>query len=210
MAHNLRDYLFYEEPGITLYCGNCREILPLLEFDAMLTDPPYGKGLQYGSSGVVDNTETFLDYLRLLSAQVVPTVFTIPSTKLFDLPRRPDWVGCWYKPMTFGYWNTPLYPHWEAVVFYNVAGLKLGCCDVWISNPEKPDDHLAPKPIQLWSVIFAIMPGNVVIDPFSGSGTTLEAAKNLGRRAIGIEIEPRYCELTVKRLRQEVLSFASC
>lgn len=67
-------------------------------------------------------------------------------------------------------------------------------------------EHIAEKPLELMRWLVRLAPeGGVVLDPFVGSGTTLLAAKESGRRAIGIEVEPKYCELAVKRLRQEVL-----
>ena len=72
---------------------------------------------------------------------------------------------------------------------------------------EGADAHPCPKPVPVfrWLVDSLARLNDVVLDPFMGSGTTLVAARDLGRRAIGIEIEERYCEIAVNRLRQGVL-----
>ena len=67
--------------------------------------------------------------------------------------------------------------------------------------------HPSQKPVKLIMEIISRHNGNTILDPFMGSGTTLVAAKNLNRKSIGIEIEPKYCEIAVKRLRQEVFDF---
>jgi site-specific DNA-methyltransferase (adenine-specific) len=70
-------------------------------------------------------------------------------------------------------------------------------------------EHPTEKPLELITTLMRAVPGDVILDPFMGSGTTLRAAKDLGRKAIGIEIEERYCEIAVQRLAQGVLSFDS-
>ncbi|MHB1803130.1 MAG: DNA-methyltransferase, partial [Actinomycetes bacterium] len=69
-------------------------------------------------------------------------------------------------------------------------------------------DHPTPKPVELMArfVAWHSAPGDLVLDPFAGAGTTLVAAKNLGRRSVGIEIEERWCEMAAKRLSQTTMA----
>lgn len=76
---------------------------------------------------------------------------------------------------------------------------------VFRAKRDATDVHPTMKPQRVLEDILSAVPGNVVLDPFAGSGTTLRAAKNLGRKAIGIEIEEKYCAIAAERLRQEVM-----
>jgi len=83
-----------------------------------------------------------------------------------------------------------------------------GLGDVWRVNQE-PSDHPAPFPLGLPGKAIESVGPSLVLDPFMGSGTTLRAAKDAGIRSIGIETSERYCEMAVKRLAQEALTWAS-
>jgi DNA modification methylase len=104
----------------------------------------------------------------------------------------------------------PVMPHWEPVFLYGIQGRRdlPRRYDVLTVPTQNASafDHPAPKPVSLFiRLIEWLAPSGTVLDPFMGSGTTLRAAKDIGRPAIGIEISERYCEVAAKRLAQEVL-----
>ena len=76
------------------------------------------------------------------------------------------------------------------------------------TEATEDNDHPCAKPITLWKKLMqrgSVLENETILDPYMGSGTTLRAAKDLGRKAIGIEIAEKYCEIAVRRLQQEVL-----
>ena len=230
---------YYDEDGVTIYHGDCIEILPELEVAALIaTDPPYGTGLVYA--------DTFIDSLAgdeywswfrrvvtMMRERGKTVIFTHRNHSLKYLHDW-DWVGVWHKPASFGVriGNSPILPHWEPVYFYGMHNRGLGSysADVFSYMPVKAlrgrgmppsvmldrrewqcaaknGQHPTPKPIELiqhWIEIFT-QPGDLVIDPFMGSGTTCMACKKLGRRAIGIEIVESFCELSANRCAQTVM-----
>jgi site-specific DNA-methyltransferase (adenine-specific) len=98
---------------------------------------------------------------------------------------------------------------WEACCFYprELHGFVKRIPDVIYANRTGNNQHPTEKPESLLRQIIQANVCESVLDPFMGSGTTLRAAKDLGRKAIGIEIEEKYCEISARRLSQEVLQF---
>ena len=223
---------YYEHNGITIYHGDCREILPQLPISPlMVVDPPYGVGRKYGAN--YDDArggywEWFKPTAQMLKASAKVVAMHHRLVALKELTDW-DWAISWVKPYGAGVrlGHSPLLPHWEPILLWGIH--KLGprgesVPDVIRMNPEpspRPKQHVShrnmysdegaghplPKPVNLEMKLIVSLSndGDAVIDPFMGSGTTLVAAKNLGRKAIGIEIEERYCEIAAERLRQEVL-----
>ncbi len=259
---------YYEESGITIYHGDCREILPLIvSVDMVLTSPPYGNirsyegfkrsewldviTILYGcmapggvlvwnvSDQTVDGSETGTSFRQAL--RMIDVGFKLHDTMIYvkEGVSFPDanrylpafeymFVGARGTPKTFN----PIQDRpnkWAGDTVHGTdrqqdgkltekRGLKAnrlvheyGWRYNWwlIANRTDGNGHPAPMPYQLardqirtWA-----NPGELVMDPFLGSGTSLLAAKQLGCRGIGIEIEERYCELAVNRLRQEVFQF---
>lgn len=128
-----------------------------------------------------------------------------------DLPVRQ--IVIWARAGGINFSPSFYVPTHEWIVIFAKADFRLrdkaasGAGDVWYVPQEANPDHPAPFPLSLPTRALETTLAQTILDPFMGSGTTLRAAKDLGRKAIGIEIEERYCEIAANRLRQEVLQF---
>jgi DNA modification methylase len=200
---------YYRDDWVTIYHGDCREVLPGLgRFDLLLTDPPYGIGFaaqptDYQRANGMKPAEwdnkrpdpqTMLMAFRLTDRQVVW------GGNYFSLPTSRGWFA-WCKPDA-----PPSMGNLELAWTSEDRIAKHFIYSIAATNGERLG-HPTQKPLQviLWCLSF--FPGaHSILDPFMGSGTTLRAAKDLQRHAIGIEIEERYCEIAAKRCAQEVLN----
>jgi len=231
----LRDYLFYEEPGITLYCGDCREVLPLLpreSIDLLVTDPPYLSpsgsikardvwARNWGDYSIF--TRYFKDWLGDVagplktagSVYVFCDVITYPALfpalySFADLVQMIVWkkpsmtMGAYYRPMT----ELVIYARRPESPWYGDKGVGNVIESAAVHSSER--EHASEKPLEVIRPLIenSSAIGDCVLDTFAGSASTLITAKEMGRRAIGIEIEPKYCDIAVKRLRQEILPLA--
>jgi len=215
---------YYQDSAVTIFCGDCREIVPTLgRFDLLLTDPPYGveggHGGQlkdYHKANYGDGWEDTPAYIKNVCVPIIEwglknckTVVLTPGTRCLCHYPQPDEVGCFYAPASsrigkFGFQNC------HPIFFYgwykNRGKGALHTVRVLTEAAEK-NGHPCPKPIMAWTWLLerTSEEGATILDPFAGSGTTGRAAKDLGRKAVLIEREERYCEIAAKRMLQEVL-----
>ena len=204
---------YYEQDGITIYHADCRDVLPTLEpgsIDLVLTDPPYGIGAHRMTlgNGITRIYRGESDW-DCEPADIAPVLelncdAVIWGGNYFNLPPS----RCWFV------WDKGTgdndYADCE-LAWTNRDGVVKRYFRSWVGanareRSESERHHPTQKPIELMRWCLRFYPdAETILDPFMGSGTTLRAAKDLGRRAIGIEIEERYCEIAAKRLQQAVL-----
>ncbi len=221
---------YYEAGGIVIYHGDCREVLPEISADAMVTDPPYGvdlgtcgdkRGSAHGMrhDGYASYVDTYENFVSEVVPRLTAALDTVKRAAVFTGPhiheqRKPDAIGGVFLAASTGRtaWG---FKNFLPVLLYGgsptvMLGKGATVATAIRSSETSGRDaagHPCPKPIgwMTWAVSLASLPGETVLDPFMGSGSTLRAAKDLSRRAIGIEIEERYCEIAARRLAQEVL-----
>ena len=203
--------------------------------DCVITDPPYterthSKARKNGDSGIEAGVTTFAsitdadlrsvleDMGRLTRTWVIATLDYRHSVAFDNEPPRGlkvQRLGVWVKtnptPQITG--DRPA-QGWESIAYMHRADCRSkwnggGKHGNYVTPIARPEGHPTAKPMSIvgdWVRLFS-NPGDTVLDPFAGSGTTLRAAKNEGRRSIGVELDERYCELIAKRLSQGVLDF---
>ena len=216
---------FYDRDGITIYNADCREILPFLSgFDLLLTDPPYGIGESSKKQATrqghgMANQRDYGDY----DWDNLP-----PKRWLIDMVSESSEAAIVWGGNHFGMPPASCWLVWDK----DNGETDFADCELaWTNMPravrkfrwkwqgmlqERMGDrkeyrvHPTQKPLALMKWCCSLLPeAKSVLDPFMGSGTTLVAAKLLGLRAVGIEINREYCEAAVERLRQGVLCFDS-
>jgi site-specific DNA-methyltransferase (adenine-specific) len=212
---------YYEHDGITIYHGDCREVVPTLVADALVTDPPYGIG--WSRATWADDPANYPALMEWLVSQAKDRI----SGWCFVFQAQLN-AGHWHEWFPDGWriyaacknfsqvQKTAVWSAWDPVIYWN-NGPSRGPNSTTINRDFHVGNvaglfgtraiHPSPRPLDTMRSIVAIAAasGETVLDPFMGSGTTLRAAKDLGRKAVGIEIEERYCEIAAKRLAQGVL-----
>lgn len=225
---------YYQDDYVTIYHGDCREIVPELgpdSIDLVLTDPPYGIcdpkfKLKKGSLSTIrakgnylsnfDDTPNYIKSVVVplieLCAEHWPVVLT-PGIKNFFLYPPADSFGCFYQPASVGlqtWGNADSQP----ILYYGKNPTKKAfgkALSFQLTESPDKNGHPCPKPLGVWKKLLSNVSlfNHTILDPFMGSGTTLRAAKDLGRKAVGIELEERYCEIAAMRMQQEVFNFGS-
>jgi site-specific DNA-methyltransferase (adenine-specific) len=196
---------YFEENGITIYHGDCREVLPSLRptnFDAVITDPPYPNNAAH----FIEDIEASLWFIENFSSPrwlIFWDVLEAPPVKLPLVARHG-----WRKSNT----NRP--GNYEAIYefadeprrasrMFNFPVIYPG-----LTGCSEATGHPTQKPLKLMKELVELRKPKHIIDPFMGSGATLEAAQFLGIEAVGIDRELKNCADAANRLRQSVLHFA--
>ncbi len=226
---------YYEADGVTIYHGDCMAVMPgVVSVDLVLTDPPFFMPAthyqsrmkwqrQWGDTSVlatfwevvasacVRSLRATGHFVTFCNHESYPVFYPITYSK-FDYQKALVWrkgqVGLgrvWRNQF-----ELLIAARWESSVFYDDGKLRSDVLD-YAATRSTDRDHPVQKPeAMLADLVRVTTPeSGLVLDPFMGSGTTLVAARNLGRKAIGIEIEEKYCEIAARRLDQTVLDLGA-
>ena len=239
---------YYQDDAVTIYCGDCREIVPTLgRFDLLLTDPPYSSGGQFrGDRAMAPSVK----YINSDSQETCKHEFSGDNLdQRAFLSWASMWLSCCHEnakegavAMLFTDWRqlpimTDAIQHggwvWRNIITWWKPGIRMqrgrpsssaeyvvyaskGIPTAGELSPQNvlkfapvggsDKEHICEKPLELIRTLVGLSEiGATILDPFAGSCTTGRAAKDLGRKAVLIEREERYCEIGAKRMQQEVL-----
>ena len=220
-------YRYFETANGILYCGDCREVLPLLKdeiCDALVTDPPFGIGQRYNHyKDKKCKPDEYWKWLKPIYKLMISKVKKGGFCAIWQTQKYMKFFWQWFEDEEIHIYAacknfiqikpTPIqYAYDPVIVFYKRGGPPLRprskrTLDFFIANTARTKSHIeklhpCPRPVdQMLNMVDCfVLPGGIVLDPFCGSGTTSYACEVTGRKWIGIEIDPDYCELVKKRL----------
>ena len=209
---------YYRDDHCTIYHGDCLELIDGLKFDLIVTDPPYGSNYSSTKVGPYRGTSIANDHSTEARDAVLAVLGDRPAL-VFGEWRNPVHEAkqalIWDKGLSaggLGDMRIPWKRNWEMIFVLGTgftghrgSGVLSGYNVV--THASKGRVHPNMKHVRLMRALISKCPPGTILDPFMGSGSTLRAAKDFGRHAIGIEIEERYCEIAAQRCAQEVLAF---
>ena len=218
---------YYADDTVTLYHGDCREITEWLTADVLVTDPPYGIGWKrgakagrgdFGHVGIANDADTSVRDQALAMWGAGPALvfgsFYAPAPPFRQVLVYRSPPDCGVIGSTVG-WRRDISPiyvvgEWpqRAVRWLSFYATNAPSAVSYVAARYRNDrgtGHPHTKPLDVMEQLIDACPPGVIADPFAGSGSTLVAARNLGRQAIGVELDERYCETTARRLAQDVL-----
>jgi len=225
--------VYFQTDTVTLYHGDSFEVMAGMadeSVDCVITDPPYTsyvhKNARSNRTGEAvshidfvsftddDLIKSFTESARITKTWVISTLafehsymFSQNPPSGLDFKR----LGVWVKNNPMPQMSSDRPGHgWESISYMHKAGVKSkwnggGSHGNYVSNLATPTGHPTPKPVKMFSSFVERFsnPNDLIFDPFAGGGTTLVAAHNMGRRAIGVELDEKYCEIIAKRLSQQ-------
>ena len=223
---------YYSDDKVTLYHGDCLEYPEWWTgADVLVTDPPYGigwklslsgyllrgykRGIDPNHDGIANDEDPRVRDGALEAWGAVRPALVFGSPRLAP-PDGTKHVLTWRKPLDSGVIGSAL--PWrrdtENVYVLGKWPMSKGTASSVLDGPlgmraYVDGSHPHAKPVGVMEALIAKCPPGTIADPFAGSGSTLVAAKALGRKAIGVELEERYCEIAARRLSQEVFDFGS-
>jgi len=214
--------VYYQDDYCTIYHGDCREILPTLpKVDAVITDPPYNVGKDYGTH----NDNMAADEYAGWSKQCVELSRDRADNQFWVAPRYK--LELWISLLSGAHLiviprgaSGPLRQGWadQFEIALCIGNPKTHVSDLWKGIRLKGEGyffteetwgHPGYTPYPIMAKAISLLTTDSVLDPFCGTGTTLRAAKDQNRKAIGIEINEAYCEIAAKRMQQEVLGLST-
>lgn len=216
---------YFQNELITLYLGNCIEVTEWLKADVLVTDPPYGidwKGTgnyidgvrsPKWSAGIANDSSLEIrnQVLQLWNPKPAIVFGSWKMPRPINTKHRLIWHKKGQNPgpvkAPFISQDEEIYVLGEGFIATSPPMRSVIATTEERGNAVKKIGHPTPKPVGLMETLISRCPEGLIADPFAGSGSTLLAARNLGRKAIGIELEEKYCEIIANRLSQDAFDF---